>query len=329
MLLILDNMEQILSAGPELGQILEALPNVRVLVTSRSPLRLSWENEYPLSPLPVPPEKASTESIAEFDAVSLFVQRAQAVRPNFILNQQTAPAVAEITRKLDGLPLAIELAAARLRLFTAQELVNRLGDRLSALDRGASDAPERHRTLRAAIQWSHDLLDDHEAVLFRRLGVFSGGWPLEAVLAVCIDESIGESVAFEVLEELVAKSLVVFAIDDDGQSRYRMLETLREFSLEKLGDSGEEDELRRRHLNWCLALASELEELLATPQFPPLLEQVERERYNMREALAWSLRTGHELEKALHHLRPASALLGHARLRHRGPQLGQPTVGPR
>ena len=298
-LLILDNMEQLLSAGGEIAQILSVLPNARVLVTSRSPLRMSWEHEYPLSPLPVPPEAGDTESIRAADAVVLFVERAKAVRPDFALDEVNAEAIAEITRRLDGLPLGIELAAARLRLFSPDALLRRLDNRLALLDRGPLDAPERHRTLRAAVQWSHDLLDDNEKVMFRRLGVFAGGWPLGAISAVCADEKLDEREALDLLEELVAKSLVVFAIDDDGQPRYRMLETLREFSLERLYESDEERVIRRRHLLWCLSLASRLEDLLPTPEFPAALGEVERERHNFRESLESSLRIGADLHEAL------------------------------
>ena len=299
MLLVLDNMEQILAAGPDLGQMLQALPGVRVLVTSRAPLRLSWEHEYPLSTLPVPSEDAGAESIADSDAVALFVERARTVSPEFGLTSENEQVVAAITRKLDGLPLALELAAARLRSFTPDELLQRLDDRLAVLDQGQADLPERHRTLRGAIQWSHELLEEPEAVMFRRLGVFSGGWSLEAALSICVDHELDEAAALNVLEELVAKSLVVFAIDDGGEPRYRMLETLREFGLEKLTESGEEDDIRRRHLAWCLSLASGVEETVATPRFPALLDQLDRERFNLREALGWSLRTGNEVEHSL------------------------------
>ena len=266
MLLILDNMEQILAAGPDLGQMLEALPGVRVLVTSRAPLRLSWEHEYPLSTLPVPSEDAGAGSIADSDAVALFVERARTVSPEFGLTADNEQVVAAITRKLDGLPLALELAAARLRSFTPDELLQRLDDRLAVLDQGQVDLPERHRTLRGAIQWSHELLKEPEAVMFRRLGVFSGGWSLEAALSICVDHELDEAAALNLLEELVAKSLVVFAIDDGGEPRYRMLETLREFGLEQLTESGEEDDIRRRHIAWRLSLASGVEETVATPR---------------------------------------------------------------
>ena len=299
MLLILDNMEQLISVGREIGQILEVLPKLRILVTSRSPLRLSFEQEYPLSPLPVPDALADTESIRESDAVALFIERAGAVRPDFHLTPKNQSTIAEITRKLDGLPLAIELAAARLRIFTPEVLLQRLDDRLGLLDRGPVDAPERHRTLRGAIQWSHDLLADPEKTMFRRLAVFAGGWQLGAALAVCVDEGQSEVDAIDVLESLVAKSLVVFSMDEVGQPRYRLLETLREFALEKLNESGEEVEIRHRHLRWCLSLASRLEEVLPTPEFPHMLDELDRERFNLREALRWSIETRSAVQDAL------------------------------
>ena len=300
MLLILDNMEQLLEAAPEVGDILARLPNVKVLATSRSPLRLTAEHEYPLLPLTVPEPGCDLQAVEQADAVALFVERARAVRPDFRLTDENAQVVAEITRRLDGLPLAIELAAARLRLFTPEMLLSRLDNRLSLLDRGPQDAPERHRTLRAAVQWSHDLLDQAEQTLFRRLGVFAGGWTLSAAEAVCHDDRLGEAEVVDLLGELVAKSLVVFSFDEQqGESRYRLLETLREFALEQLQESGEEEPNRRRHLRWCLSLATRLEADMPTPGFPALLESMDRERHNIREALRWSLTTGTETEDAL------------------------------
>lgn len=299
MLIIIDNMEQVLAAAPDVAELLKRMPNVRILVTSRSPLRIRWEYEYPLEPLAVPPEDASASMIAGTDAVELFVERARAVRPDFDLDLEDAGAVAEITRRLDGLPLALELAAARLRFLTVSSLLEHLDSRLRLLERGPADAPQRHRTLRSAIEWSHDLLDDHERVLFRRLGVFSGGWTIEAATAVCVDEVIDGDDILWLLEELVAKSLVVFGIDEGGQTRYRMLETLREFSLEQLKASGEEQTIRASHLRWCVVMASAMENVLATPRLGDLLDSLERERFNMREAVGWSLATGEGLEEAL------------------------------
>lgn len=299
LLLILDNMEQLASVADSVGQILSALPQAKILVTSRSPLRISWEHEYPLTPLSVPPPRAGGAEIRQSEAVSLLVERARSVRPGFELSERNEPAVAEITRQLDGLPLAIELAAARLRIFTPETLLARLNERLDLLDRGPADLPERHRTLRAAVQWSYDLLDDAEKSIFGRLGVFAGGWPLEGFLKVCVDEQTTERQSIDTLEDLVAKSLVVFAMTDDGQPRYRMLETLRDYSLEKLSESGEEATIRSRHLEWCFSLATRLDDVLSQPQFSEALEAIATERYNLREALAWVVKTGDGLEEAL------------------------------
>lgn len=298
-LLVLDNMEQLLAAAPDVRDLIEKLPKVKLLVTSRAPLRISWENEYPLSPLPVPAATAGLDEIEASDAVVLFQERAKAVRPDFELNPTTEPVVADITRRLDGLPLAIELAAARLRSFSVEMLRDRLDDLYSTLDRGASDAPERHRTLRAAVQWSYDLLDEEEKGIFRRLSVFSGGWVPEAALEVCRSAGHTDARVLDVLEELVAQSLVVFSIDEQGRPRYRMLATLREFALEEMRSAGEEEETRSCHLAWCRRLGEGITDILATPQFPAYLDMLELERFNLREALAWSVESGLGTDDAL------------------------------
>lgn len=297
LLLVLDNTEQITDAARAVGQVIDTLTAAKVLVTSRSPLRSSWEHEYPLSPLTVPSSSASHDEILASEAVTLLMERASGVRPGFSLTPANEAAIAEITRQLDGLPLAIELAATRLRVLTPEMLLQRLEDRLGMLDKGPADAPERHRTLRAAIQWSHDMLDESERVLFRRLGVFSGGFQLDAASAVCGGDATVDVLA--TLEDLVAKSLVVFAVEPDGEPRYRLLETLREFALEQLRESGEEPLIRQRHLDWCYRLAGRIENELATPLFPHLLDELERERLNLQAAFSWCLETGTDIEKAL------------------------------
>lgn len=299
MLLVFDNMEQILEAAPHVVEILEALPNVKVLVTSRSPLRISWELEYPVPPLSLPDPDADLEEMAASDAVALFMERTLAVRPYFRLDESTCEVVVDVVRRLDGLPLAIELAAARLRVFTVEELRDRLDDRLGVLDRGSPDAPERHRTLRSAIQWSYDLLEAEEKKVFRRLAVFSGGWALPGALEVCVDEQLSETRVIDILENLVARSLVVFAIDQTGRPRYRLLETLREFGLEELQKTGEEVEVKLRHLSWIRSLGEQMTVILPTPGFPSFLDDLEWERFNIREALAWSTRTRQALDDAL------------------------------
>lgn len=298
-LLVLDNMEQILAAAPQVAELLSAMPNAKILVTSRSPLRISWEHEYPLPPLSVPPPGSDYDDVDQADAVRLFVERALAARPHFELNEVTRGVVAEITRRLDGLPLAIEITAARLRVFSVEELLDRLDDKLGFEARESSGVPDRHRSLRGAIRWSYDLLADDEKAVFRRLSVFVGGWSLDASLHVCCDEALTESRVLDILEDLVAKSLVVFTIDEQGNPRYRLLETLREFGIEELAELGEETEIRLRHLAWCRLLAERMNTVLPTPDFPPYLDEVERERFNLREALAWSARTRQGTDDAL------------------------------
>lgn len=295
LLVVLDNMEQVEDAARPVGHFVDAMPHSKILVTSRSPLRSSREQEYPLAALPVPAESATEEEIARSEAVTLLRERAAGVRPDFEITPDNRAAVAEITRKLDGLPLAIELAATRLRILTPEMLLQRLDDRLGILDRARADAPERHRTLRAAVEWSHDMLDDDERILFRRLGAFSGGFPIDGMLAVA-GESVPDPVS--TLEELVTKSMVVFSLTD-GEPRYRLLETLREFALERLRDSGEDDEARDRHLDWCHGIANRIQNELATPFFPDLLDVLERERYNLVAAFGWCLEGGGDIEKAL------------------------------
>ncbi|MFZ0012811.1 MAG: adenylate/guanylate cyclase domain-containing protein [Acidimicrobiia bacterium] len=299
MLVVLDNMEQLIGAAPQVAQLIEALPNVKFLATSRTPLRIGWENEYPVPPLEIPANTDGEEQIDRSGAVALFAERAMAARPLFELNEVTRPVVVDITRRLDGLPLAIELAAARLRVFSVEELLRRLDESLDVLERGSSDLPERHRTLRGAIRWSYDLLEPAERIVFRRLGVFSGGWTLQAAVSVCADADHGESVVLDALEELVAKSLVVFTIDESGRPRYRLLETLREFAIEESRTHGEETEIRLRHLAWVREMAGRVQDILPTPEFPPFLDEVERERFNIREALDWSVRNRMGTDDAL------------------------------
>ncbi|HEX6286876.1 MAG TPA: DUF4062 domain-containing protein [Acidimicrobiia bacterium] len=300
MLVVIDNVEQLLPAvSSQVAELIEAMPGVKFLVTSRSPLRIAWEHEYPVPPLEVPEPGDEDETVDGAPAVTLFVERAKAARPLFEMNEVTRPVVVDVVRRLDGLPLAIELAAARLRMFSVEELEQRLDDRLNILDRGSADSPERHRTLRAAIGWSYDLLSDDERLLFRRLAVFSGGWTLAGAVAVCCDDEFSEPRVLDSMEELVAKSLVVFTINEEGRPRYRLLETLREFAVEQLRASGEEEQIRLRHLDWLQGVAERVLIVLPTPEFPSFLDDVERERFNIREGLAWAVRHKMGTEQAL------------------------------
>jgi len=255
-LLILDNFEQIRDAAPLVGEILDAAPDVVVIVTSREPLGLSGEQEYPLPPLGLPPiaEAIDFEDLAEFDAVALFVARARASDPRFKLTPENAQHVQEITQRLDGLPLAIELAAARIKLLTPEELLKRLTGRLDVLKGGPADAASHHRTLRDAIAWSYELLDPREQQLFRRLGVFRG-FTLEAATEVA-DEA--EEVVFEGVASLLAKSLIYRTVDE-GIPQFAMLETLRNYSLEELERAGELSIVRQRHAARCARVVRECE----------------------------------------------------------------------
>ena len=208
LLLLLDNFEQLIAAAPIVADLLRAAPQLTVLVTSRVVLHLYGEHEYPVPPLtlPDPQQRVSLETVSQYEAVTLFIQRALAVKPDFHVTNETAPAVAEICVRLDGLPLAIELAAARIKLFAPQALLARLEQRLKTLTGGARDLPARHQTLRAALDWSYHLLTADEQHLFARLGVFVGGWTLEAVTAVCMDAGTVQDDVLDVLASLVEQS---------------------------------------------------------------------------------------------------------------------------
>ncbi len=256
LLLVLDNYEHLLAAAEFAGALVQAAPLVSLLVTSRAPLRVRGEREYPLAPLPVPAEMlASPAALAENPAVALFVQRARDVRPAFALSGDNAATVAAICARLDGLPLAIELAAARVRVLSVAALLTRLAQRLPVLTGGARDVPARQQTLRDAIAWSYDLLRPAEQRLFRRLGVFAGGCTLELAEAVCnADGDLGLDV-LDGVSSLVEKSLLRQADGLAGEPRYRMLETLREFALGELEASGEAETVRRHFAVQVLQLA--------------------------------------------------------------------------
>lgn len=253
-LLLLDNFEQIVAAAPKIAELMETCPQVKFVVTSRAPLHLRSEKEFAVPPLAAPVLKQVPDlcCLSQYTAVELFVQRAQSIKSDFKVTNENAPAVAEICHRLDGLPLAIELAAARTRLLNPQALLTRLEHRFDVLRGGTRDLPERQRTLRGAIDWSYDLLDDTAKALFKRLSIFDDGWTLEAAEAICnLEGDLGPSV-LEAIESLIDNSLLTQTQDTEGQIHFGMLSTIRDYANERLMESGEADHLRRRHAEYGL-----------------------------------------------------------------------------
>ncbi|MGH7453319.1 MAG: ATP-binding protein, partial [bacterium] len=296
LLLVLDNFEQVVAAAPVVSDLLAACPHLKILTTSRIVLRLKGEREYPVEPLPAPdPRKAghSKDSLSQYAAVELFIQRALAVKPDFEVNNDNAPAVAEICFRLEGLPLAIELAAARLKLFSPQALLARLGSRLQLLRGGPRDMPARHQTLRQAIAWSYDLLTPAEQEFFQRLAVFVGGCSLEAVEAIC--NATPQGGAFDALDGLTAlidKSLLRQEPTKEDEPRFVMFETIREFALERLQATNDWQATRRRHADFFLALAEKAEPELTGSKQALWLNILEREHDNLRSVFLWIEETG-------------------------------------
>jgi predicted ATPase len=291
MLLVLDNFEHLVEAATVVAELLEAAGHLKVLVTSREVLRLSGEREFPVPPLSLPESGVtSAEALARSEAVRLFVDRAQAARHDFTLTDELAPVVAEICRRLDGLPLAIELAAARVRTLTPQAIASRLNRRLHLLTGGARDLPQRQRTLRATIEWSYDLLSEADRVLFERLGAFAGGWTLDAAEAVCAEE--GGPDVIEGLGSLVEKSMVRHGRVVQGEPRFEMLDTIRDFALERLEERGDAERVRLAHALFFLRLSLDAEPLLRTGEQDRCAERLAAENDNLRAAMRWSLDRG-------------------------------------
>jgi predicted ATPase len=291
MLLVLDNFEHLVEAATVVAELLEAAEHLKVLVTSREVLRLSGEREFPVPPLSLPESDVTdpSDALARSEAVRLFVDRAQAVRPDFTLTDELTPVVAEICRRLDGLPLAIELAAARVRTLTPQAIADRLDRRLHLLTGGARDLPQRQRTLRATIGWSYDLLDPTDQVLFERLGAFAGGWTLDAAEAVCAGD--GGPDVIEGLASLLEKSMVRHR-SARGEPGFEMLETIREFAVERLEHRGDAERVRRAHALFFERLALDAEPLLRTGEQDRIVERLAAENDNLRSAMRWSLDRG-------------------------------------
>jgi predicted ATPase/DNA-binding CsgD family transcriptional regulator len=289
LLVLLDNFEQVVEAAPLVGGLLAAGSGLKVLATSREPLRLSGERVVAVPPLTVPDPASPVAEPASTEAVALFVERAQAARANFALTAENAAAVAEICRRLDGLPLAVELAAARVAHLSPASLLARMGRRLPLLSGGPRDAPARQRTLRDAIAWSHDLLNEEDQAFFRRAAVFVGGCTLEAGAAVCCPEDESTGVALQHVASLTAKSLLRHEEGSEGEPRYAMLETVREFGLERLEASGEAGGTRRGHAAFFLGLAEDASPHLRRGTQDRWLKRLEAEHDNLRASLTWAL----------------------------------------
>ena len=277
LLLLVDNFEQVLPAARGIARLLDTAPKLKVIVTSRAPLRIAAEREFPVPPL------------VDDEAAELFISRAQAANPNFELSEQNAAAVTELCARLDRLPLAIELAAARTKLLPPATLLRRLTNRLALLTGGRRDAPEHQQTLRMTFDWSYDLLEEDAQALFAQLGVFAGGWALESAEAVCsVDASVLEG-----LGALVDESLVRRRQTAAGEPRFSMLEIVREYALERLSVSNGSDELRKRHLDHFVAVAEEAEpELAKGGDQATWFARLEDDHDNLRDALAFALETG-------------------------------------
>jgi len=289
MLLVLDNFEHIVGAAPAISTLLEIAPEVRIVATSRERLRLSAEHIYDVPPLLLP--DAAQEDLGTLlgtDAIALFFARAEAVTPNFVLTQENAPSVVAICRRLEGLPLALELAAARIAVLSPSALLSRLSERLAVLTGGARDTDERHQTLRNTIEWSYDLLEAPDQLLFRRLAIFVDGSRLDATEAVCTSE-YGDVRALDGLQSLVDKSLVRNRPDSDGESRFWMLEMIREYASERLAKSGELEKIARRHAEHFLELAEQAEPDLWAQQTDVWLPRLDPEEANCRAALGWAI----------------------------------------
>jgi len=309
---VLDNLEQVVAAAPLLAALVAACPHLTVLVTSRVPLRVQGEQEFPLPPLAVPALGRGEPDleVGQVAAVRLFVARARAIKPDFALTRENAPVVAALCRRLDGLPLALELAAGRIRVLPPAALLARLEQRLGVLTGGTRDRPARQQTMRAAIAWSYDLLEGREQALFRRLAVFAGGFSLEAVEAVLDVEALGETASapedgptapdealdgvsalgmLDGVSALVEQSLLRQGDTPEGQPRFWMLETIHEYAGEKLVECGETAALRRCHAAYFLALVEEVAPALTGAGQAAGMARLGEEHDNLRAALRWAL----------------------------------------
>ncbi len=310
LLLVLDNCEHLLFACAQLvDALLRGCPHFKTLVTSREGLGIAGETLYPVPSLstPDPQRVPPPEQLAHYEAVQLFTERAMAIQPTFRVTQRNAEAVAQVCRRLDGIPLAVELAAARVKVLPVDQIASRLDDQFRLLTGGSRMALPRHQTLRAAMDWSHNLLSDPERTMLRRLSVFAGGWTLEAAEAVCMGEGVEATDPLDLMTRLVDKSLVI-AEARDGQGRYRLLETVRQYSRDRLLESGEAEVVRKRHRDFFLALGESAETHRGGPNQVMWLDRLEAEHDNLRAALEWSLGGG-DAEAALRLAKGCTRLL--------------------
>ncbi len=289
-LIVLDNCEHLLSTCAQLaGSLLRSCPHLKILATSREGLSITGETLYPIPSLSLPDLQRlpPVEHLTRYESVRLFIERTMAVLPAFTMTSRNAQAVVQVCQRLDGIPLAIELAAARTKVLPVEQIAARLDDRFRFLTGGSRTALPRHQTLRAAMDWGYDLLSEQERGLLRRLSVFAGGWTLEDAEAVCVGEGVEATDVLNLLTHLVDKSLVV-AEERDGTGRYRLLETVRQYSRDRLLESREAAEVRRQHRDWYLAMAERAEPELQGPQQRVWLDRLETEHDNLRAALEWS-----------------------------------------
>jgi predicted ATPase/class 3 adenylate cyclase len=298
LLLVLDNFEQVIDAAPQIGELLTRLPDMRVLATSRSPMRVYGEQEYPVPPLALPDPRhlPDLETLGQFASVALFVERAMAVRPGFAVDPSNAPAIAEICVRLDGLPLAIELAAARVRVLSPPAILSRLGDRLSLLAGGSTNMPERQQTLRGAIAWSHELLEPGDRGAFARLSVFAGGSDLAAVEGVALRDWPPDAGPppdpLEAVSSLLDKSLLRQEVSPTDEPRFQMLESIRVYGLERLDELETGSETRRRHADYYLALAESLAGQVFGAGQRAALDALQQEHDNLRAAITFAIDEG-------------------------------------
>ncbi len=304
LLLLLDNFEQVVSAAPELTELLTACLHLKILVTSRAVLHIQGEYEFPVPPLALPQrtQLSANDDLSQYAAVALFLERAFAIKPDLAVTQANIQAIAAICVHLDGLPLAIELAAARIKLFPPRSLLQRMTHRLDVLTGGVRGAPARQQTLRNTIEWSYNLLHAAEQRLFQRLSVFTGSFTLEAVESLCSTFADEAGFALDGVTSLIDKSLLLQIEREGEEPRLLMLEMIREYGLEVLAASGEEEKTRQAHIAYFLALAEKAGPELGGPQQAAWLDRLEREHTNLQEALHWSVAQGrarHDMTVAL------------------------------